>query len=257
MADRNSGSLAWASLVALAWLNGCATEVQESLGRRAGLSNDGGAAGEVSANGGASSGSAGVASSGAGSSGSTPNAGSSGSGGHSGAGALGGSSSLGGAVSGGQAGSAEGGAGGNVAGPKPCGKTRLAVKGATASSIEDNTHAAAQAADGDAGTRWASLPSDPQWIYFDLGQVAHVSRVLISWEVAYARDYRLEIAQAAAGPWQAIFREPASDGGMDDITSLTPSNGRYVRMYGNQRGTEHGYSIWEFEIDGDLDVACK
>jgi beta-glucosidase len=27
-------------------------------------------------------------------------------------------------------------------------------------------------------------------------------------------------------------------------------SGRYVRMYGTQRGTQYGYSLWEFQVYG-------
>ena len=124
-------------------------------------------------------------------------------------------------------------------------------------AIENDTFPASQAFDGDAGTRWASAQTEPQLIYFDLGEVAHVSRVQITWETAFATNYRIEIAQAAAGPWTSIFQETSGDGAVDNITTLTPKNGRYVRMYGNTRSTVYGFSIWEFEIYGDLDETCK
>ena len=40
---------------------------------------------------------------------------------------------------------------------------------ATASSAENATMAAANAVDGNTGTRWSSAFSDPQWIQVDLG----------------------------------------------------------------------------------------
>ena len=33
------------------------------------------------------------------------------------------------------------------------------------------------------------------------------------------------------------------------MTGLS-GTGRYVRMYGTQRGTQYGYSLWEFEVYG-------
>jgi hypothetical protein len=40
-----------------------------------------------------------------------------------------------------------------------------------------------------------------------------------------------------------------SPGGVDDLTGLSGS-GRYVRMYGTQRGTIYGYSIWDYDVYG-------
>lgn len=41
---------------------------------------------------------------------------------------------------------------------------------------------AADAVDGNTGTRWGSEWSDPQWISVDLGAVMNVSRVKLNWE---------------------------------------------------------------------------
>jgi hypothetical protein len=188
--------------------------------------------------------------------------GSGGAGGGTGGAAAGGGGAGGAAGNGGSAGKAGAGGSGGMAGaggaaPNPCGKTKLVIKSATASSVENDTFPATQAFDGKADTRWASAQSAPQWIYFDLGQVAHVSRVVITWETAFATSYRIEIAQAAAGPWTQIFQEANGNGETDDITNLTPTNGRYVRMYGVTRATAYGFSMWELAVYGDLDEKCQ
>ena len=38
-------------------------------------------------------------------------------------------------------------------------------------------------------------------------------------------------------------------GGTDDIT-IPATNARYVRVYGTQRATAYGYSLWELEVYG-------
>ncbi|MGE5241964.1 MAG: SGNH/GDSL hydrolase family protein, partial [Bacteroidota bacterium] len=43
------------------------------------------------------------------------------------------------------------------------------------------------------------------------------------------------------------------NGGIDDII-FTATNARYVRMYGTQRGTSWGYSLWEFQVFGALSL---
>ncbi|MFL5801733.1 MAG: hypothetical protein ACJ8CR_08315, partial [Roseiflexaceae bacterium] len=45
-----------------------------------------------------------------------------------------------------------------------------------------------------------------------------------------------------------LFSTTTGDGGVDDLT--VSGSGRYVRMYGTQRGTAYGYSLWEFEVYG-------
>src|SRR4030081_1008378 len=52
---------------------------------------------------------------------------------------------------------------------------------------------AGSAVDGNSATRWASAPgSDPQWIYVDLGAVAHVSRVRLQWDTSCATAYEID-----------------------------------------------------------------
>ncbi|MBE1469823.1 ThuA domain-containing protein [Kibdelosporangium phytohabitans] len=119
---------------------------------------------------------------------------------------------------------------------------------ATASSAENATYGAANAVDGNTGTRWSSQFADPQWISVDLGQTRSVSRVRLQWEAAYARAYRIETSADNAN-WSTVNTQSASDGGTDDIP-FTATNARYVRVYGNARATAWGYSLWEFEVYG-------
>lgn len=221
----------------------------EQHGGAAGSGGNAGSAGALT--GGAGNASGGIAGAGAGSG----NGGMAGAGGKGGSGGMSGSGGAGGTAMGGTAG--KGGGGGSGGMPNSCEKQQLKITGATASSTENDTFPASKAFDGDVGTRWASAQTEPQWIYFDLGEVAHVSRVAITWETAFATNYRIEIAQAAAGPWTSMFQESAGNGGVDDLTNLTARNGRYVRMYGNTRSTPYGFSIWEFAVYGDLDETCK
>src|SRR5687768_3461327 len=51
-----------------------------------------------------------------------------------------------------------------------------------ASSTENAGTVAANAVDGNTGTRWSSAFSVPQWIYVDLGSAQPVTRVALNWE---------------------------------------------------------------------------
>lgn len=119
-----------------------------------------------------------------------------------------------------------------------------------ASSIEASQYAATFAADGNALSRWASSepPSDPQWIYVDLGAAYNIDQVVLKWEVAYGKAYQIQVSSDGQ-TWQTVFAETNGNGGIDDI-ALTPIDARYVRVYGTQRGTQYGYSLWEFEVYG-------
>jgi len=120
-------------------------------------------------------------------------------------------------------------------------------KAGTASSIEGAGFEAGKAFDGNAATRWASLEGiDPQWIYVDLGAVYNIERVKLTWEVAYARSYRIEVSSDKAN-WTSVYSTTSGNGATDDI-SFNSISGRYVRMYGTQRGTTYGYSLYGFEV---------
>ncbi|GLW02778.1 discoidin domain-containing protein [Streptomyces lavendulae] len=123
---------------------------------------------------------------------------------------------------------------------------------ATASSTEGSSFGAANAFDGAASTRWASVEGkDPQWIRVDLGSGATVSRVKLTWESAYAKAYRVEVS-ADGATWTKIAEEKAGNGGTDDLTGLS-GKGRYLRVYGTARGTAYGYSLFEAEVYGTVD----
>ncbi|MFL5803741.1 MAG: discoidin domain-containing protein, partial [Roseiflexaceae bacterium] len=101
------------------------------------------------------------------------------------------------------------------------------------------------AVDGNSGTRWSSTFSDPQWIRVDLGSTQSIGRVVLRWEAAYGRAYQIQVSNDG-NAWANLFSTTTGDGGVDDLT--VSGSGRYVRMYGTQRGTAYGYSLWEFEV---------
>jgi anti-anti-sigma factor len=108
-----------------------------------------------------------------------------------------------------------------------------------ASSVQSSSYPASQAVDGSLSTRWSSAFSDPQWIYVDLGSTHNISKVVLDWETAYAKAYRIQVSNDAAN-WTTIYSTSTGTGGVNDLTGLHGS-GRYVRMYGTTRGT-HGAS---------------
>ncbi len=120
-------------------------------------------------------------------------------------------------------------------------------KPAVASSVETSDFPASYAFDGSMANRWSSLYSDPQWIYVDLGAAYNINRVKLSWEAAYASAYEIQVSSDATN-WTSIYSTTTGTGGTNDL-AIT-GTGRYVRMYGTQRATAWGYSLWEFEVYG-------
>lgn len=118
-------------------------------------------------------------------------------------------------------------------------------KGAWATSTEFSGVEPYRAFDGNMGTRWSSQFGDPQLIYVDLGSVRTFSQVVLKWETAYGRQYGIFFWTGSA--WQQLYWTNSGDGGTDTI-NFTPARAQFVAMYGVQRGTQYGYSLWEFEI---------
>jgi|GEM_PF-1338986 len=124
----------------------------------------------------------------------------------------------------------------------------LALNKPAFESSHEGAYAAAGAVDGNSGTRWSSLFADPQWIYVDLGEVKSVSRVKLNWEAAYAKAYQIQVSSDASA-WTNAYSTTTGDGGLDDV-AFGAVNARYVRVYGTQRATAYGYSLWDFEVYG-------
>ncbi|MET9853338.1 discoidin domain-containing protein [Streptomyces sp. NPDC006450] len=120
-------------------------------------------------------------------------------------------------------------------------------KTTTASSTEGAGTPASAAVDGNNGTRWSSQFADPQWIQVDLGATAQLSQVVLRWETAAAKAYRVELSTDGTN-WATAYSTANGTGGVQthDITG----NARYVRVYGTQRTTGYGYSLWEFQVYG-------
>jgi hypothetical protein len=120
-------------------------------------------------------------------------------------------------------------------------------KPTTASSVQNGTFTAANATDGNAGTRWSSAFSDPQWLQVDLGAIATISQITLSWEAAYAKSFQLQVS-ADAITWSTVYGTTTSSGGTQNLA--VTGSGRYVRMNGTVRATAYGYSLFEFQVFG-------
>jgi acyl-homoserine lactone acylase PvdQ len=119
-------------------------------------------------------------------------------------------------------------------------------KAATASSVQFLTNLTPnKAVDANDSTRWGSSYNDNNWIKVDMGTPTTMRRVILHWEAAFGRAYRIEVSNDSSS-WTTVFSTSNGDGGTDNIT-FSPVTARYVRMMGVTRGTGYGYSLWEFE----------
>jgi hypothetical protein len=127
-----------------------------------------------------------------------------------------------------------------------CGTTNLALNHpATASSLENAGFPAANAVDGNLGTRWSSAFSDPQWLQVDLGSVQTICKVVLNWEAAYGTAFQIQTSNDGT-TWTPIYSTTTGTGGTQTLN--VSGTGRFIRMYGTARGTAYGYSLWEFQV---------
>lgn len=125
-------------------------------------------------------------------------------------------------------------------------------KEVTVSSTEDDLgNVAANAVDGDESTRWSSKYSDPQWFIVDLGESYQINEIVLQWEDASAKEYKLEISDNKNNWTKVIEKKDMPAGARIDIIKDFTEIGRYVRMFGYKRNTQYGYSLFEFEIYGN------
>lgn len=115
-----------------------------------------------------------------------------------------------------------------------------------ASSVEDPRFFAPEnAVDTRITTRWSSKVSETEWIYVDLGESKNISRVVLSWEDAFAQGYELQVSDDAQ-TWQTFYKTDKGAGGLETVQAK--ATGRYLRLLMTKRGTQYGYSLWEFSV---------
>lgn len=123
---------------------------------------------------------------------------------------------------------------------------------ATASSVGD-VFVAANAIDGNSGTRWASVDSDPQWLIVDFGQRRVFNTVKLDHEGAWIKTFDIAISDDGINfvPIKSIVDQTATltnNHYSQEIYLGADYTAQYVKMDGKARGTGYGYSLWEFEV---------
>lgn len=104
-----------------------------------------------------------------------------------------------------------------------------------------------QAFDNNNATRWGSAYQDSATVYVDLRGTATISRVYLIWEVAYGKDFKIEVSNDAL-TWQGVAK--VSNNALRYTELSLNATARYVRMHGLTRGTGFGYSLYEFQVYG-------
>ncbi|MFF2895181.1 beta-N-acetylglucosaminidase domain-containing protein [Streptomyces sp. NPDC057966] len=121
------------------------------------------------------------------------------------------------------------------------------LRTATASSSGDETpdFPASAAADGDPETRWSSPVEDNAWWQAELPRAARIGRVVLNWQDAYATRYRLQVSSDGRS-WRTAATVRDGRGGQESVR-MDAKDARYLRVQGDARGSEFGYSLWSVE----------
>ena len=135
-----------------------------------------------------------------------------------------------------------------------CGDNLSLNKPAYASSTEGGEYLPGNATDASTDTRWASAKEvDPQWIYVDLGHYDSICNISLTWEVALAEDFKIQVSVDTSN-WTTI--DSVSGNTSFSNSFNVKAAGRYVRILGTKRGTPYGYSLYDFKVFGSEIEGC-
>jgi RHS repeat-associated protein len=126
----------------------------------------------------------------------------------------------------------------------------IALGKTATSSSNEGALVPGQAVDGSLASRWGSGWTDNEWIKIDLVNSYAVYKVILRWENAYGKDYKIQTSQDGTNWTDAasITNAPKED---RTITFSPAVTCHYIKMQGITRGTGWGYSLWEFEVYGN------
>ncbi|MCL2207512.1 MAG: discoidin domain-containing protein [Fibromonadales bacterium] len=139
----------------------------------------------------------------------------------------------------------------------------LALGGTATASRSEDSYTPDKVLDGDTisgYSRWSSYQNDDdndnQWIAVDLGEVYKINKVILIWERAMGRDYRIDVSIDNSN-WTLVYNvtdniEDTYNTRYTRTHDFSPVDARYVRMFGLKRQYEFGgFSLYEFEIYGE------
>ena len=100
--------------------------------------------------------------------------------------------------------------------------------------------------DGKKNTRWGSAFKDNQWIMVDLGSVQKVGKVVLTWEGAFAKEYKVQVSNDGKNFTTVATKKDGK--GKIETVSFPAKDAKFVRIQCDKRGTKFGNSLWELEV---------
>ena len=134
--------------------------------------------------------------------------------------------------------------------PLQSGGKELARSKKAFASSQEGGNPAEHAFDGFEMTRWASLGRDGEWLAVDLGKKYALAGVCLRWETAFGKRYEIQVSDDNE-TYTTVAVKADGTGGIDELELTAGAAGRYVRMYGFERGTFYGFSLYDFLVFGE------
>lgn len=122
---------------------------------------------------------------------------------------------------------------------------------ATSSGDETPDFPASAAVDGDPGTRWSSPVQDDAWWQVRLARPARLGAVVLHWQDAHARAYRVQVSTDGK-TWRTAATVRDGAGGHETVR-MDARDVHYLRIHCDHRATRYGYSLWSVEAYGVSD----
>ncbi|CAL9415562.1 beta-N-acetylglucosaminidase domain-containing protein [Streptomyces sp. enrichment culture] len=123
--------------------------------------------------------------------------------------------------------------------------TRSPGAAATSSGDETPDFPASAAVDGDPDTRWSSPAEDGAWWQVELAEPARVGQVVLQWQDAHAKRYRVQVSPDGRS-WRTAATVSDGRGGREAVRMDAPDT-RFLRIQGEERATEYGYSLFDVQ----------
>ncbi|MEV7404016.1 beta-N-acetylglucosaminidase domain-containing protein [Streptomyces sp. NPDC091267] len=129
--------------------------------------------------------------------------------------------------------------------PRTAGPDLLRTATAASSGDETPDFPAAAASDGDPKTRWSSPAEDGAWWQAELPAPVRLGQVVLDWQDAYASRYRVQVS-ADGRTWRTAATVRDGRGGHESVR-MDAKDTRFIRVQGDGRATEYGYSLWSVQ----------
>ena len=116
------------------------------------------------------------------------------------------------------------------------------------SSATASSGTAANAIDGNEGSRWESSATDDETWTLDMGQKRIFNTIKILWEGAYCKEFALTYSNDGES-WSALYTETnLTHDGWQTIELASNVTAQYIKYHGTKRATTYGQSFWEFQV---------